>query len=74
MPATPRPLRRLRRLLALLAILTALLIAAACRMATPGRAVAVTCTVACLVAWTLLLDREGRVANRLEYRGRRYPA
>lgn len=74
--APSRRLRRLRRWLALLAMATAFLIAAACRFEAVARAVAALGAVACLVAWVIVLDVEGRLADRVEQRGskRRLPA
>jgi hypothetical protein len=71
MPATPRPLRRLRRALVLVGIVTVLLIAAACRLEAVGRLVAALAALACLVAWSVLLDAEGRACERLETRSHR---
>lgn len=71
MAAAPRPLRRLRRALALLATLTAVLIAAACRFETVGRAIAAIGAAGCLVAWLTLLELEGRAAERFETRSHR---
>lgn len=67
--APSRRLRRLRRWLALLALATAFLIAAACRFEAAARAVAALGAVACLVAWVIVLDLEGRLAERVEQRG-----
>ena len=70
----PRPLRRLRRALVLVGALTALLITAACRLEAGGRLAAGLGALACLVAWSLLLDAEGRACDRLEARARRHGA
>ena len=72
--ATPRPLRRLRRALALLATVTALLIAAACRLETVGRAAAAIGALACLAVWVVVLELDGRASDRLDGRGPRRAA
>lgn len=73
MPRTElnRRLRRLRRALAFLAAVTALLVAVACRLESTGRAVAAIAALGCLIAWLVVLETEGRVADRLERRGQR---
>ena len=71
MAAAPRPLRRLRRALVLVGILTVLLITAACRLEAVGRVVAALGAVACLAAWSVLLEAEGRACDRLEARAHR---
>jgi hypothetical protein len=74
MPATPRPVRRLRRALVLVGTATVLLIAAACRLEAIGRVMAALAALACLVAWSVLLDAEGRACDRLEARTHRRAA
>lgn len=78
MDRTTSPARRLRRLraaLGLVAALTALLIAAACRLESIGRGAAAVGVLACLATWVVLLDLEGRLAERIERREpRRSPA
>lgn len=74
MSTTPRPLRRLRRALAMLGALTVLLVAAAVRLESAGRAVAAVAAFACLVAWMVLLEREGRTADRLDAHAHRRTA
>lgn len=66
--APPRPLRRLRRALVLVGMLTVLLIAAACRLEAVGRIAAALAALACLAAWSMLLDAEGRACERLDVR------
>lgn len=63
-----RRLRRLRSVLALLAAATVLLIAAACRFDSTARLAAAAGAALCLVLWVVVLDTEGRVAERLEAR------
>lgn len=70
-PSPTRLLRRIRRALAAVAGLTLILIVAACRLGATSRLLAAAGVVACLVAWVLLLDVEGRLADRLERRGNR---
>lgn len=67
----PRPLRRLRRALVLVGILTAVLITAACRLDAMARIIAAIGALACLAAWSILLDAEGRACDRLEARAHR---
>jgi hypothetical protein len=66
-----RKLRHLRALLALLATGTAFSIVMAARFESTVRAVAAVAALACVVAWLLVLEAEGRMAERLERRGTR---
>lgn len=69
--APHRRLRRLRGVLVLLAAATALLAAAAFRLESTARGVAAVGALACLVAWLVVLEAEGRMADGLERRGAR---
>lgn len=66
--ASNRRLRRLRGLLGLLAAATALCVVLASKLESTGRAVAAIGALAGLVAWLVVLDIEGRMADRLERR------
>lgn len=66
-----RRLRRLRGVLGLLATATALLVVAASRLESTGRALAAIGALGCLVAWLVVLDLEGRVADSVERRSLR---
>lgn len=65
---TQRRLRRLRGLLVFLAASTALLVAAAARLDSVARGAAAVAALACVIAWLVVLEAEGRVADRLEHR------
>ena len=67
----PRPLRRLRRALVLVGALAAVLMLVATRLEALARTLAAVAAFACLVAWLVLLESEGRAAERLETRARR---
>lgn len=69
--ASQRRLRRLRGLLALLAAAATLCIAAASRLDSTARGIAAVGALACVVAWLVVLEAEGRIAERLERRGGR---
>ncbi|TCZ88086.1 hypothetical protein [Lysobacter sp. N42] len=66
-----RRLRRLRGLLALLAVATALFVAAATRLESGARGIAAVGALGCVIAWLVVLEAEGRIAERLERRGLR---
>lgn len=66
-PSPRRQLRRIRAVLALLAGATAILIAAVCRLESTARAFAALATLGCLVAWAVMLEIEGRIAERVEH-------
>ena len=69
--ASHRKLRRLRGLLTLLAAGTALSVAMAARLESTARAVAAIAALGCVVGWLVVLEAEGRMAERLERRGMR---
>lgn len=69
--ASHRKLRRLRGLLTLLAAGTALSVALAARMESTTRAMAAVVALLCVVGWLVVLEAEGRLAERLERRGAR---
>ncbi len=73
MSRTPsiRRLRRLRGVLGALAAAAALCVMAATRMESTGRALAAIGAVGCVIAWLVLLDIEGRLADSVERRGLR---
>lgn len=69
--ASARRLRRLRGLLGVLAAATALCVMAAARLESTGRALAAIGALGCVVAWLVLLEVEGRLAESVERRGLR---
>lgn len=68
--APHRRLKRLRALLALLGSGAALCVAAALRFDSTARGIAAVGALACVIAWLVVLEAEGRMADNLE---RRHP-
>lgn len=66
-----RRLRRLRGVLGALAAAAALCVMAATRLESTGRALAAIGALGCVVAWLVLLEVEGRLADSVERRGLR---
>lgn len=66
-----RRLRRIRGVLGFLATATVVFVAAASRLDSTGRALAAIGALGCLVAWLVVLDMEGRLADSVERRSLR---